>query len=81
MEIRQFARIAQNYAVRVSDFVRKTNPAGGGHFPLISETFAEALPTSPDRARIVSDCRMINDPAMMSSTISAHAYTIGCSLK
>jgi len=36
----QFARIAQNYAVRVSEFVRN------GHTP----------PTSQDRARIVFDC-------------------------
>jgi hypothetical protein len=31
-------------------------------------------PASPDRARIVFDCRTVNDPAMMSSTISAHVF-------
>jgi len=40
MQIGQFARFAQNYAVRVSDFVRKINAAGLGDFPLISQTFA-----------------------------------------
>jgi hypothetical protein len=31
-------------------------------------------PTSPDRATIVSDCRMADDPASMSLTIRAHVY-------
>jgi hypothetical protein len=53
MQIHHFARIAQNYAVPVSDFVRN-------HL-LPNE------PSSQDRARIVFDCRMANHAAMMLS--------------
>jgi hypothetical protein len=33
-------------------------------------------PSSQDRARIVFDCRTVNDPAMMSSTIPPHVCLI-----
>jgi hypothetical protein len=35
---------------------------------LFIRTHNETLSASQDRARIVFDCRMIDDPAMMSST-------------
>ena len=49
MQIREFARIAQNYAVRVSDFVRQLSFALNSQAPPVRETLIERKRPAPER--------------------------------
>ncbi len=74
MQIRAFARFAQIYAVRVSDFVRQNN------LPVLRLLFLVSRSNPPEAARIVFDCRAANEPPMMSlayckKTARAMSYT------
>jgi len=64
MQIREFARIAQIYAVRVSEFVRKNNWSVFTALVLVSPLDA------PEAARIVFDCRTANDAASISCELA-----------
>jgi hypothetical protein len=46
------------------------------NFPGVFRRRDQVRPASQDRARIVFDCRITDDPAMMSSTNSAHVYVL-----
>jgi len=59
-----FRRCTHSYEVRPRKDKRGVD--------LISNALPIARPASPDRARIVFDCRMTDDPAMMLSKIPTH---------
>ena len=49
MQIRAFARFAQNYAVPVSDFVRQPSFALNSQAPPVRETLIERKRPAPER--------------------------------
>jgi hypothetical protein len=76
MQITKFAQFAQNYAVPVSEFVRKNKCNLWRPLPSDQSDIRQMLSTSPDRTRIVFDCRITNHPARMTSTRTAHVYEV-----